>query len=58
MVLVAPDVAAKLALIEAFAAAGISKTEFAKRMSKDERESAGCSIGNTQPNLRRSPQRF
>ncbi len=33
-----PDISAKLALLEAFAAAGITKTEFAKRLGKDERE--------------------
>ncbi|MBS0529857.1 MAG: type II toxin-antitoxin system HicB family antitoxin [Proteobacteria bacterium] len=38
MVSVAPDVAAKLAVLEAFAAAGIGKSEFARRMKKDERE--------------------
>ncbi len=37
-VAVAPDVAAKLAVLEAFAAAGISKTELAKRIGKDEKE--------------------
>ena len=39
-VLIAPDpeVAAKLAVIEAFKAAEISKTELARRMGKDERE--------------------
>jgi antitoxin HicB len=35
---VAPDVAAKLALLEAFAAANISKSEFARRLNKDEKE--------------------
>jgi len=35
---VAPDVAAKLAVVEAFAAAGISKTELARRIGKDEKE--------------------
>jgi antitoxin HicB len=34
----APDVAAKLAVLEAFAAAGISKTELARRIGKDEKE--------------------
>jgi len=38
MVAVAPDVAAKLAVLEAFAAAGISKIELARRMGKDEKE--------------------
>jgi antitoxin HicB len=38
MVAVAPDVAAKLAVLEAFAVAGMSKSEFARRMGKDERE--------------------
>lgn len=33
-----PEVAAKLAVIEAFQAAGISKSELARRMGKDERE--------------------
>lgn len=35
---VAPDVAAKLAVLEAFAEAGISKAEFARRLGKDEKE--------------------
>jgi antitoxin HicB len=35
---VAPDVAAKLAVLEAFAAAGISKSELARRIGKDEKE--------------------
>jgi len=35
---VAPDVAAKLAVLEAFAAAGISKSELARRVGKDEKE--------------------
>lgn len=35
---IAPDVAAKLAVLEAFAAAGISKSEFARRIAKDEKE--------------------
>ena len=34
---VAPDVAAKLAVLEAFAEADISKTELARRMDKDEK---------------------
>ena len=33
-----PDVAAKLAVLEAFAAAGISKSELARRIGKDEKE--------------------
>lgn len=37
-VAVAPDVAAKLAVLEAFAAAGISKSELARRIDKDEKE--------------------
>jgi antitoxin HicB len=37
-VAVAPDVAAKLAVLEAFAAAGISKSELARRLDKDEKE--------------------
>jgi antitoxin HicB len=37
-VAVAPDVAAKLAVLEAFAAAGISKSELARRIGKDEKE--------------------
>ncbi|MGB3490027.1 MAG: type II toxin-antitoxin system HicB family antitoxin [Xanthobacteraceae bacterium] len=37
MVAVAPEVAAKLALLEAFSAAAITKTEFAKRLGKDEK---------------------
>lgn len=35
---VAPDVAAKLAVLEAFASAGISKSELARRIGKDEKE--------------------
>jgi antitoxin HicB len=35
---VAPDVAAKLAVLEAFASARISKTELARRIGKDEKE--------------------
>jgi antitoxin HicB len=35
---VAPDVAAKLAVLEAFAEADISKTELARRLAKDEKE--------------------
>ena len=35
---VAPDVAAKLAVLEAFDAAGISKSELARRIGKDEKE--------------------
>src|ERR1700729_332323 len=35
---VAPDVAAKLAVLESFAAAGISKSELARRIGKDEKE--------------------
>jgi antitoxin HicB len=35
---VAPDVAAKLAVLEAFKAAGISKAELARRIRKDEKE--------------------
>lgn len=38
MVAPPPDIAAKLALLEAFAASKITKTEFAKRLGKDERE--------------------
>jgi antitoxin HicB len=38
MIAVAPDVAAKLAVLEAFAVAGISKAELARRMNKDEKE--------------------
>ena len=37
-VAVAPDVAAKLAVLEAFAEAGISKVELARRLGKDEKE--------------------
>lgn len=37
-VAVAPDVAAKLAVLEAFGEAGISKVEFARRLGKDEKE--------------------
>jgi antitoxin HicB len=35
---VASDVAAKLAVLESFAAAGISKSELARRIGKDEKE--------------------
>lgn len=35
---VAPDVAAKLAVLESFLAAGISKSELARRLGKDEKE--------------------
>jgi len=35
---VAPDVAAKLAVLEYFAAAGITKSELARRIGKDEKE--------------------
>ena len=35
---VMPDVAAKLAVLEAFAAARITKTELARRIGKDEKE--------------------
>ena len=35
---VAPDVAAKLAVLEAFRAAGITKSELARRIGKDEKE--------------------
>jgi antitoxin HicB len=35
---VAPDVAAKLAVLESFVAAGISKSELARRIGKDEKE--------------------
>ena len=38
MIAVAPEVAAKLAVLEAFAEAGINKSEFARRMGKDEKE--------------------
>jgi antitoxin HicB len=37
-VAVAPDVAAKLAVLEAFAEAGIAKAELARRLGKDEKE--------------------
>lgn len=37
-VAVAPDVAAKLAVLEAFAEAGISKVDLARRLGKDEKE--------------------
>jgi antitoxin HicB len=37
-VAVAPDVAAKLAVLEAFAEAGITKVELARRLGKDEKE--------------------
>jgi antitoxin HicB len=35
---VAPDLAAKLAVLESFTAAGISKSELARRIGKDEKE--------------------
>lgn len=35
---VAPDVAGKLAVLESFAASGISKSELARRIGKDEKE--------------------
>lgn len=35
---VAPDVAAKLAVVEAFGEAGVSKAELARRLGKDEKE--------------------
>jgi antitoxin HicB len=35
---VAPDVAAKLSVLESFAAAGITKSELARRIGKDEKE--------------------
>lgn len=35
---VMPDVAAKLAVLETFAAAGITKSELARRIGKDEKE--------------------
>jgi antitoxin HicB len=37
-ILVAPDVAAKLAVLESFASARISKSELARRLGKDEKE--------------------
>jgi antitoxin HicB len=37
-IVVAPDAAAKLAVLESFAAAGISKSELARRIGKDEKE--------------------
>jgi antitoxin HicB len=38
MVAVAPDVVAKLAVLQAFAAAGIAKSELGRRMGKNEKE--------------------
>lgn len=35
---IAPDVAAKLAVLEVFAASGISKSELGRRIGKDEKE--------------------
>jgi antitoxin HicB len=35
---VAPEVAAKIAVLEAFASSGISKSELARRLRKDEKE--------------------
>ena len=37
-IVVAPDVAAKLAVLESFAAAGISKSELARRIGKNKKE--------------------
>ena len=37
-ILVAPDVAAKLAVLKSFASARISKSELARRLGKDEKE--------------------
>lgn len=37
-VAVAPDVAAKLAVLESFVASGITKSELARRIGKDEKE--------------------
>jgi antitoxin HicB len=37
-VTVTPDVAAKIAVLESFAAAGITKSELARRICKDEKE--------------------
>jgi antitoxin HicB len=37
-IVVAPDAAARLAVLESFAAAGISKSELARRIGKDEKE--------------------
>ena len=37
-VAVAPNVAAKLAVLQAFIEAGISKSEFTRRLRKDEKE--------------------
>jgi antitoxin HicB len=37
-VAVAPDVAAKLAVLEAFTEAGISKADLARHLAKDEKE--------------------
>jgi antitoxin HicB len=38
LIAVAPDVAAKLAVLSAFAASGLTKREFARRLGKDEKE--------------------
>ena len=38
LVAVEPDIAAKLALLEAFRTAGISKSEFGRRIGKNEKE--------------------
>jgi antitoxin HicB len=38
MIAVAPDVAAKLAVLESFVETGISKSELARRLGKDEKE--------------------
>ena len=52
---VAPDVAAKLAVLESFAAAGISKSELARRIGKDEKEVRRILDPSIRPNCRRSP---
>lgn len=51
---VAPDVAAKLAVLEAFKEAGISKSELARAGSpRTRRRCAASSIRSTRPNCRR-----
>jgi antitoxin HicB len=54
-VAVAPDVAAKLAVLEAFGEAEITKVELARRLGKDEKEVRR--IRGTRPSFRPSRRR-
>ena len=56
-VAVAPEVAAKLAVLEFFAAARMTKSELARRIGRDEKEVRRISIPSTRPNCRRLPLR-